>query len=143
MPLPMCPRCRQKMSSTEYGHYGAFVCFYCDGTWLPATAIVPLLARRSDELPLGRLVAVPAREMSIHRGLTCPDCAASAFRRFAKNEVAFDLCAGCAGMYFPKGAFEAAFPKTTKDHFPVGPVGSALAAESIVWAAVIFFSGIC
>jgi Zn-finger nucleic acid-binding protein len=143
MALPNCPRCRQKMSSTEYGRYGAFICFYCDSTWLPATAIAAALAHRSEELPLGRMVQVPASQTSIRSGLTCPECAGVTFARFTKNGVDYDLCAGCAGMHFPKGAFEMAFPKATKDDFPLDSIGGALAAESIVWAAVIFLGGIC
>lgn len=141
MTLPVCPRCRQKMSATEYGHLGAFVCFYCDGTWLPGTAIAAISAQDSDVPVRDRPLPTSAGEMTNSPGLACPDCGCLAFRRFAQNGNAVDHCAECAGMYFPKDTFESAFPHATKDAFPLAAIGGALAGESIFWAAVIFLAG--
>src|ERR1700675_2024265 len=98
MSLPKCPSCREKMSATEYGHYGAFVCFYCDGTWLPGTAVGELLAQSPKSPTLSQMLQTSAGEMWMASTLSCPLCNAAQFRRFSKTGVEIDLCTGCAGM---------------------------------------------
>ena len=142
MSLPNCPSCREKLSATEYGHYGAFVCFYCDGTWLPGPAIESLLAQFPNSPSFSKLLQVSAEEMWVVSGLTCPSCNVAQFRRFTKEGVEINLCTRCAGMFFPKGAFAKVFPGATIDEFPLGTVGGAIAAETIFWAAVLFFAGL-
>ena len=142
MTLPPCPSCREKMSATEFGHYGAFECFYCQGTWLPPSAIEKLIAKMPDAPPLSKLLQTSSEEMWTAPNLTCPSCGNTRFRRFKKEGVEVNLCQGCAGVYFPKGAFSKAFPSATRDEFPFGPVGGAVAGEALFWAAVMAFMGL-
>jgi Zn-finger nucleic acid-binding protein len=142
MPLPQCPSCREKMSATEYGHYGAYICFYCDGTWLPGTAVEKLLVQFPNAPSLSHVLQASAGEMWAVPTLSCPACGINQFRRFSKAGAEINLCSGCAGMFFAKGAFAISFPEATSDSFPRGAVGGAIAAESIFWAALLFFAGL-
>jgi Zn-finger nucleic acid-binding protein len=130
------------MSATEYGHYGAFICFYCDGTWLPGAAVGKVLAQSPNSPPLSQMLQTSAGEMWLASTLACPLCNAAQFRRFSKAGVEISLCTGCAGMFFPQGAFEKAFPGATKDEFPIGAFGGAVAAETLFLTAVLFFAGL-
>jgi Zn-finger nucleic acid-binding protein len=129
------------MSATEYGHYGAYICFYCDGTWLPGTAVEKLLFQFPNAPSFSQVLQASASEMWAAPTLSCPACGTARFRRFSKAGVEINLCSGCAGMFFPKGAFEMSFPDATMDNFPLG-VGGAIAAESVFWAALLFFAGL-
>jgi Zn-finger nucleic acid-binding protein len=142
MTLPQCPSCREKMSATEYARYGAYACFYCEGIWLPATAIEKLLALMPYSFPLSRLAQASPEEVLAAPDLICPTCGTARFRHFTKEEVEINLCSDCAGMFFPKGAFSRAFPNATPDDFSLDPVGGVIAGETIFWAAVLFFAGL-
>ena len=140
--LPHCPACREKMSSTEYGRYDAFLCFYCDGVWLPATAVDQLLARHPELPSLSRILTSSAGEMWDASTLQCPTCDTHSFRRFTKSGIQTNLCCRCGEIYFPKGAFEQALPGIEKDEFPFSAIGGAVAGEAVFWAALAFFAGL-
>ncbi|MFC3682393.1 zf-TFIIB domain-containing protein [Hydrogenophaga luteola] len=101
MSPPLCPSCRERMSSVEAGMVGVWSCVYCDGAWLPASRAQGALASRRGGLASGSLAeddpAGPASDLS----LLCPECDDSRFRaRRARDGVVFE-CAACGSVHLP------------------------------------------
>src|SRR3954463_3644227 len=75
MSSPLCPNCRESMSSVEHGLGGVWSCLYCEGTWLSASQL-QLLASKSNTQSSGSSAGFSSaiRASQPNEPLCCPGC---------------------------------------------------------------------
>lgn len=97
---PLCPNCREHLSSVEHGYGGVWSCLYCEGTWLSA---------RQFEATMAAVAAVDlAAAQAGHAAAAawkpeCPDCAPLRLEAASCGPVLAHRCANCRGAFLGKG----------------------------------------
>ena len=97
-----CPRCQSEMRRVTWDTLEIDRCDLCNGVWLDKgelEAVLALeLAPMIDE-PHFRQPAVPM----LGEAARCSACAADMLELVGPDDVHFDWCAGCEGMFFDGG----------------------------------------
>ena len=111
MTAPLCPHCRERMSSVEQGLGGVWSCLYCEGTWLTAKQMQSLASAAGDE-PANGSPANPALQVAASEGsLACPGCEESQLEAVAFGAMQAHRCLVCQGAFFRKGMVVAHAPQ--------------------------------
>ena len=95
------------MSSVERGMGGVWSCVYCEGTWLPRTQTVELLAH----LELLESSAAEAGTGAKRPVLLCPTCQARSFGAGAGEISGAYRCVTCSSLFFERGVLAALSPQ--------------------------------
>lgn len=111
MTAPLCPHCRERMSSVEQGLGGVWSCLYCEGTWLTAQQM-QALAPTTDAAPSHALQASPvSQDEGPGESLVCPGCDGSRLQAVSLGAVRAHRCPLCHGAFFNKGVVAALAPQ--------------------------------
>lgn len=103
MTAPLCPHCRERMSSVEQGLGGVWSCLYCEGTRL-TTKQMQALASAAGDGPANGQRARPALQVAASdESLACPGCEASQLEAVASGAMQAHRCPVCQGAFFRKG----------------------------------------
>ena len=98
MKQPLCPACRERMSSVEAGLVGVWTCVYCEGAWLRASRTSSVAAHLVAQAePLGSEVS-----RSEDPSLLCPSCGGEHFTRLGSNQRVVYQCNQCGSGFIPK-----------------------------------------
>jgi Zn-finger nucleic acid-binding protein len=96
------------MSTAEVGLCGVWSCIYCEGVWLPAAEVKSVAEKSRSQLSapvlLGSNAVAGAGESLL--ALQCPECSSVVFGELRAQAVVVHACAGCCGVFLPKGAVE-------------------------------------
>jgi Zn-finger nucleic acid-binding protein len=103
MTRPLCPQCREKMSSVEIGLDGVWSCLYCEGTWLSANQVDTLIAQSGtfDGAQTWSTQYACLRDMN--PALRCPSCETASFADTACGPEMASCCTGCHSLFFKAG----------------------------------------
>lgn len=111
MTAPLCPHCRERMSSVEQGLGGVWSCLYCEGTWLTAKQVQSLASASVDEPASGQRANPALRITASEEALACPGCDASQLEAIAFGAMQAHRCPDCQGAFFRKGVVAAHAPQ--------------------------------
>ena len=133
MLTPVCPNCRERMSSAEHELGGVWSCIYCEGCWLSSREIQSLargVVPAGSEL-VWRSVSTP---LNTHKPeLFCSACQERNFEVRAINDVYVHQCTKCRGVFFEKGTLAAlASHKFRSDQEAPQSVGKIIATTAAV-----------
>jgi Zn-finger nucleic acid-binding protein len=137
MKNPLCPSCREQMSSVEQGLGGVWSCLYCEGVWLSQDRVKVLDAEiQSFQHPPNEAQG---------RDLLCPSCGSTEFRGASAGPGAVHRCQGCAGLFLEKGCLQVVAPAaiSASEEAPVlaalvGALASAFALDpTLIIAALL------
>src|SRR5689334_8554736 len=104
MSQPLCPNCREGMSSAEVGLSGVWSCIYCEGVWLSRAEVLEMVERRGIQKPLDVHSIEPARLHEDAPPLRCPSCEKASFASMGLADSAVFLCSTCHSMFVPRAA---------------------------------------
>ena len=102
MKNPLCPSCREPMSSVEYGLGGVWSCLYCEGVWLSQVRVKML----QTEL---RTLQHPSGEPQGQQ-LLCPSCAGNEFSASRAGPGIVHCCNSCSGLFLERGCLQVVAP---------------------------------
>ena len=126
MRLPLCPSCRERMSSVEADKVGLWSCVYCDGVWLPPGQVIEKLSISQDAC-CASTASIMREELSDRevQPLLCPSCQSSKFAAIRMETVSVYQCHTCRAAFLPSSAVA-----TLERHLGGGKwnVGQTLAA---------------
>lgn len=123
MSRPVCPACRERLSSVEAGLVGLWSCVYCDGVWLPASQ-----AERAAPLQTAEIdapTATPTTAVLVET-LQCPSCDSTQFQALGTGASAVMACTGCRSLYLPKPAVDALGARLGGGQWEIGKLVAAL-----------------
>jgi Zn-finger nucleic acid-binding protein len=112
MSTPLCPNCREHMSSVELGLGGVWSCLYCEGTWLPSAKAQTLAANSTSEANVLLPVTEPLQHVVANEMLACPACKASSLHLVALQNAEVHRCLSCEGVFFKRGVLQALSPRS-------------------------------
>lgn len=110
MKSPLCPNCRESMSSVEIGTGGVWSCLYCEGNWLTAEKLNSLAStnQSTDKLLTSNTFSLNVTGHS--QTLVCPSCETTSFEEVNVGTVTIHRCQDCGGSFFKKGILAALAP---------------------------------
>lgn len=111
MNAPLCPHCRERMSSVEQGLGGVWSCLYCEGTWLTAKQLQSLASAAGDGPANGQRANPAFQVAASEESLACPGCEASQLEAGAFGAMPAYRCPDCQGAFFRKGVVAAHAPQ--------------------------------
>lgn len=135
-----CPRCKEKMESTNSSGIYTHTCLYCNGTWINNNALEILLDKEQNKISKGDLLNSFKSQYDKNTNRSCPNCENEKLLQIYTHNVELDLCQKCNGLFFDEGELKSILPKTHKPSSEAG-IGSYVATESLFWVLVMFVSG--
>jgi Zn-finger nucleic acid-binding protein len=103
MKAPLCPNCREGMSSVEHGLGGVWSCLYCEGTWLPAEQLKALATAAGGDPNVASSPVQPLQVCPTTESLACPRCEASWLETVSLGAFQAHRCIRCQGAFFTRG----------------------------------------
>lgn len=111
MTAPLCPHCRERMSSVEQGLGGVWSCVYCEGTWLTAKQRQSLASATGGGPADGQRASPALQVIASEESLICPACEASQLGAVSLGAIQAHRCPDCEGAFFRKGVVSAHAPQ--------------------------------
>ena len=112
MSNPLCPNCREQMSSVERGLGGVWSCLYCEGTWLPSAKAQTLTSNATGRPNFSLPVAEARQHVATNEMLVCPACEAVSLHLVALQNIEVHRCPSCDGVFFKRGVLQALAPNS-------------------------------
>ncbi len=112
MSTPLCPSCRESMSSVELGLGGVWSCLYCEGTWLSSAKARSLSSCSSNEGHLSQSVAEPPSNVAASGPLACHACESVLLDLALGQNAEVHRCPRCEGVFFKRGALQSLAPSS-------------------------------
>ena len=110
MNTPLCPNCREYMSSVEQGLGGVWSCLYCEGVWLSQDRMKALCTEPRAH-PLSPRLPGTLRDEQNNQQLLCPSCGSRAFHVSEAGQSVIHCCSGCSGLFIERGSLQAVAPE--------------------------------
>ena len=135
-----CPRCNEKMESTNSGGINTATCLYCNGTWVNAESLGKLLTKETNAPSLDEIQKLSKYDARLSKNRICPECTKQELNVVYSRGAEIDLCPKYSGVFFDEGELKEVLPTVYKPIDQVG-VGEYVAGQSLYWLLLFLLSG--
>ncbi|MBK8338110.1 MAG: zf-TFIIB domain-containing protein [Sterolibacteriaceae bacterium] len=140
MTKPLCPNCREPLSSAEFGLGGIWSCLYCEGTWLSADQLAAEIDRNKPNEPKIDWQVRNDSGNAALRSLICPSCKTFSFFAMTHENATAHCCSICRGLFLPKELIMELAPRRDPGLRGAVVVGGTV-AEIALWIVASVVTG--
>ena len=137
-----CPRCKEKMATSNCSGIETNTCLYCNGAWINSGSLDSLLNKEINTPSKSEIKKSFEAQYDKKANRHCPECNDEKLYQIYTHGVELDLCPKCNGLFFDEGEIKNILPTTHKPTNTEG-VGTYVATEGLFWVILSFLGGGC